>query len=529
MRILLVAEKEGTAIHRLCVQLQKSAWWHSFRIVCVHPKRPNPVQIMEFERGMEWADVIDFEYWKTAELLTDMYEIKKPMILSHHNPYDLQQSAWTKYKVNVVSNSEQQRMMRVPSTRIDLPVDLDYWTFESQERPEKEISYEVIMVQNRIEGKKGALPVAEACKRLGARMLLVGDVSDPEYLDKIMQTGAVTFYQRISDDELRELYHKSLVHVCNSIDNFESGTLPILESMSCGTPVLTRKIGHVPDLFNGRNMQVRQGAVEDVEDIVNHLKALIDNKALRDEIRTEGNHSLRYRNYEIYARKYSKIYHNVLQLQELVTAIIPTVGTPEQLITTLSGVMSQTYGPMEIIVVDDSNDPQANKAVIEQLRDKTEHTIKFFTSATYTIGENGLVKTYGLARARNKAILEAEGKWLWFVDDRMVANRKALQEFYDRKKEKMWLWGVKDGVKKSFVENFSFVNRTDLILAGAFNEQITQYGGMTQEVRSRWERNGNFLDFVSTAEATTQRKSSAKWTRYRDIAKSKTQCYKLYG
>lgn len=183
MKILLVAEKEGTAIHRLCVQLQKSAWWHSFRIVCVHPKRPNPAQILEFERGMQWADVIDFEYWKTADLLTDMYEIKKPMILSHHNPYDLQRSAWTKYKVNVVSNSEQQRLMRVPSTRIDLPVDLDYWAFEPQERERggtEGLQYEVIMVQNRIEGKKGALPVAEACKQLGIKMLLVGDVSDPD-------------------------------------------------------------------------------------------------------------------------------------------------------------------------------------------------------------------------------------------------------------------------------------------------------------------------------------------------------------
>jgi len=524
MRILLVADKEGSAIHRMCQYKVKHTPWHAFKVVCVHPKRPDNNQLEAFEEALLWCDVIDWQYWKTAEKLHSMYEIKKPGVLTHHNPYDLNQTAWTNYKFSIVLNTEQLRTINTQSIKIEHPVDTEYWEYQPTE-PEQ-LRFDVMMMSNRIEAKKGVLPIAQACKELGLKMALIGDISDRPYHEQVMATGAVTFYHRISDEALRDLYHQSMIHVCNSVDGYESGTLPILEAMSCGTPVLTRRIGHVPDTFNGRNMQVRRGEPDDLEDIKKHLTELTGNKELRDEIRKESVHSLRYRNYEIYARKYSEVYHRLINKNELVTAVVPTIAEPEHLIKTLSHVMSQTYGPMEIIVVDDSQHPELNREVIEQIRTKTSHTIKFFQ--TGTIGLDG-EKTYGLARARNKAILEAEGKWLWFVDDRVLAEQNALAEFYERRKEGIWLWGMKDMAQKSFVENFSFVNRKDLIRVGAFNEQITQYGGMTQEVRTRWEQNKMMVQFVPKAQATTKRKSNAKWRRYKDIAISKTQCYKLYG
>lgn len=527
MRILTVVEKEGSAIYRMMLGLKKYCNWHDIQIVAVHPKRPNLQQLTDFQKGMEWCDIINFQYWKTAEMLRAMYNIAKPCLLAHHNPYDLNQSTWTNYKVNVVHNSEQQKTIRVPSVKIEHPVDLEYWEFQQKEKENP--SFDIIMVQGRIEAKKGALAVAQASKDLGLKVALVGSVSDQNYMDQIMETGVVKFFENISDDALRDMYHDSKIHVCNSIDKFESGTLPILEAMACGTPVLTRKIGHVPDLFNGKNMLVRRGEVEDLEDLKNQLKVILDDKELRDEMRIEARHSLRYRNYEIYSREYSKLFHHLNQSKELVTAIIPTVATPEQLVKILSRVMAQTYGPMEIIICDDSTNPHPNEELIRALRPQTNHTLKFYTTATYTsnLDEVKFDKTYGLARARNKAILEAEGKWLWFVDDRMLPEPTSLMEFYNRRKEGTWLWGMKDEIKKSFVENFSFCDRRDIIRIGGFNEQITQYGGMTQDIRTRWEANRLQLEFVENARAKTDRKSSAKWNRYMDIAKSKTQCYKL--
>lgn len=524
MRVLLVSDKPGSAIHRMCEYKIKHTPWHAFKLIAVHPKRPDPNQLEAFEEALAWCDVVDFQYWKTAETLHSLYEIKKPSILTHHNPYDLTRTPWTNYKINVVLNTEQLRTINTQSVKIEHPVDTEFWEYQPTEPAS--FRYGVIMVSNRIEAKKGVLPVAQACKDLGIKMALVGDISDRTYHEQVMATEAVDFFHRISDEDLRDLYHQSMIHVCNSVDGYESGTLPILEAMSCGTPVLTRRIGHVPDTFNGRNMQVRRGDPDDLEDLKKQLTELTQNKELRDEIRQESVHSLRYRNYEIYARKYSQLYHQLLTGKELVTAIVPTVSTPDKLIETLSRVMSQTYGPLEIIVADDSEQPELNEEVIKQIRGETSHTIKFFATATRNLkGE----KTYGLARARNKAVMEAEGQWLWFVDERMLPEKEALDAFYERRKEGIWLWGMKDQSQKSFVENFSFVNRKDLLRVGAFNEQITQYGGMTQEVRTRWEQNKKILQFVPKAQAITKRKSNAKWRRYKDIAISKTQCYKLYG
>lgn len=525
----MVAEKEGTAIHRLAVQTAKYMPWHAVKIVCVHPKRPSPQQIQEFEQGLEWCDVVDFRYWKTAEMLQSMFAIKKPTVLTHYNPYDINKSLWQNYSQNVVVNETQRREIKAPAQYIPLPVDLNFWEVNRPDAVEKK--YDIIMVANRIEGKKGILPVAEIAKEEGLKMALVGDISDPDYYEKVIATGAVEFFHRITDEELRELYQQSRMHICNSIDNYESGTLPILESMAIGVPVITRRIGHVPELFNGRNLIVRTSPPEEKEELRGYIRQILTNPEQVKEMVSTSRDTVKYRNYDLQARAFSRIYHKLVQPKELVTAIVPTIATPEKLAKVLAAIMTQSYGVMEIIVVDDSEQPAMNKDLIEMLRSQSHFTLKFYTSATYAMDEKGEpYKTYGLARARNKAIVEAEGQWLWFVDDRMIPSADALEKFYERRKEKVWLWGIKDGVKKGFVENFSFVQREDLIRIGMFNEQLTQYGGMTQDIRTRWEKmNRNQVEMVGDATAVTERKSTSKWKRYSDIAKSKTLCYKLYG
>lgn len=527
----MIAEKEGTAIHRLCVQQAKAYPWHTYRIITVHPKRPNVQQLQAFEEGMKWADVLDFRYWKTAEMLQEMFAIKKPSILTHYNPYDINKSRWERYKINVVVNETQKKEINVPAEYIPLSLDIAYWNKPAGQVFRKK--YDIIMVANRIEGKKGVLPVAKAAQEMGLKMALVGDVSDPDYYKKVMDTGVVDFFHKISDDDLRDLYYESRIHVSNSIDNYESGTLPMLEAMACGTPVITRKTGHVPELYNGRNLMVRKLEAESTEELKLMIRELLDNEDIQKEMIEASRETIKLRTPEYTARKYSGLYHKLFQEKELVTAILPVMKMPEQLKDTLTAIMSQTYGPMEIIVVHDGDwlTSSACKEVIDQIRPETTHTIKFFQTTSYSMDADGNpYKTYGLARARNKAVLEAEGKWLWFVDDRLSPKPNSLQEFYNRRQENTWTYGVKDGHKKAFVENFSFCLRADLIRIGMFNEQITQYGGMTQDIRTRAERlNKIKIEMVETAQAISHRKSENRLKRYISIAKSKLQCYKLYG
>lgn len=533
MRILMVAEKEGTAIHRLCLQQAAASPWHAYKVITVHPKRPNEKQLNDFSEGMQWCDVIDFRYWKTAELLQELHDIKKPALLTHYNPYDINKSMWTRYKKNVVVNETQKKEINVPAVYIPLTVDLAYWNDTGYKEYKKE--YDIIMVSNRIEGKKGVLPVAAVASQLGLKMALVGEISDPNYFQKIMdRAGAnVDFYHKISDEELRDLYHKSRIHVSNSIDNYESGTLPMLEAMACGVPVITRKTGHVPELYNGRNLMVRKLEAESTEELKQMIAEVLENTELQKEMITAAKETIKLRTPAYAARQYSALYHELIQEKELVSVIIPTTAGPEKLAKTLAAVMSQTYGTMEIVISHDGewDDILKCKLLIDELRNRVNHTLKFYQTTTYTVNDTGdVVKTYGLARARNKAIMEAEGNWLWFVDDRMLPEPQSLQAFYDRRRDNFWLYGIKDGVKKSFVENFSFCKRADLIKIGMFNEQITQYGGMTQDIRTRAERiNKMVMEMVSEAEAKTQRGSGSRKKRYIHIANSKLQCYKLYG
>ena len=526
MKILLVAEKEGTAIHKLCVMTAKAAPWHEYRIVCVHPKRPNAEQIKDFSEGLAWADLIDFRYWRTAEMLKSMFTISKPNILTHYNPYDLTCASWQTYDKNIVVNNEQKHTLRGLAKLIPLPVDLNFWDFPKEGEHQK--TYHVIMVANRIEGKKGVREVAQACFELGLRMALVGSVSDPAYFDELMgKYGTnVEFFQQISDEDLRQLYYNSMIHVCNSIDNFESGTMPILEAMSCGTPVLTRRVGHVPDLFNGRNMIVRKGASNDVEDLKLHLSNLVNDPVTQKELRQEGRFSLRYGGLEIYGLRYSKMYHSVFHKEPLVSVVMPVAEPIQSWKEALAAILAQTYPSLELLICDDGETD--NLPYIEEIRKTTSIPIKYFRVATYEYIDNSLVKTYGLARARNKGILEAEGDFLCFIDERMIADTNAIEKFAERINERTWLWGIKDDVKKGFVENFSFISRKDIISFGNFNEMITQYGGMTQEVRKRAELNKIKFEMVEDAKAKTSHKSRNRWMKNKDIAKSKMQCYKLY-
>ena len=105
----------------------------------------------------------------------------------------------------------------------------------------------------------------------------------------------------------------------------------------------------------------------------------------------------------------------------------------------------------------------------------------------------------------------------------------AVTEFAKHSAKHTWLWGAKDGVVKGFVENFASVRRQDLINGGMFNERMQWYGGMTQEIRSRFDQ-GRGFEFIltETAKAKGIGRSGSKKSRREDIIKAKLIVNKLY-
>lgn len=517
LRVVAVVDKVGTALDRLAKGVAPYMENLDYTVVDVHPKRPSEDQLKRFTEAAKDADIIDWQYYRTAEMLraTTPWLQDKKHLLTHNNPYSIHEGDWNTYDM-VVANNETMyedlgKITTSPLEYVPLTVDTDFWTYKREWKPNKN----VIMVANRIESKKGILPVAIACGELGLKLILVGAVSDPEYMHSVAGTGSVEFHEQISDEELRQLYYKSTLHVCNSIDNYESGTLPILEAMLCGVPVLTRKIGHVPDLANGENMIVSEHDPESTVQMMELLKQAFADTNKLDQMRSKAWDSAKVRSHERRAYAYQLLYRKLMWPEKSVSVIYPVCGNMELAKQTFQAIIDQDYPNLEVLICDDGH-PEESLVGLKAL-DTKKRLVRYIHSGK---GD------YGLARARNMGIIEATGEILVFCDQRMLMQPNAVSELVANLQSKRWVYGDK-GAKKEFVENFSAIDRMELIRSGMFNERIDAYGGMSQEVRSRMKLQGFKLEYIDSAKAVPQGSSKKKHTKRQEIIKMKNKLWKM--
>lgn len=512
LKVVSVVDKVGTALDRLAKGV--APFMHlNYQVVDVHPKRPSEDQLKRFAEAARDADLIDWQYFRTAEMLrsTTPWLKDKKHLLTHNNPYSIHESDWNSYDM-VVANNETMyedlgKITTAPLEYVPLTVDTDFWTYKREWQPNKN----VIMVANRIESKKGILPVAIACGELGLKLILVGAISDRDYFDGVMATGAVEYHQEISDEELRQLYWNSTLHVCNSIDNYESGTLPILEAMLCGVPVLTRKVGHVPDLASGENMIVSEHDPESTTAMIELLKNAFADTDKLNGMRSKGWDTAKVRSHERRAYAYQKLYRKVMwPNQKPVTVVMPVFFGYN--LNTVNAVVDQDYENLELIVCNDDPDISDLLPSIDGKR-----LLKIINEPS---------DGYGLAKQRNLGVIEATGEIIVFCDQRMLMEPNAVSEFVANLQSKRWVYGNK-GAKKEFVENFSAIDRMELIKAGMFNERIDAYGGMSQEIRSRMKLQGFKLEYIDSAKATPQGSSKNKHTKKDQIIRMKNRLWKM--
>lgn len=521
LKVVCLVDKVGTALDRLGKGVAKYHNNLNYVVVDVHPKRPDPEQLARFEREAKDADIIDAQYYRSLYKLREMYPWLKDIktILTHNNPYAIEEQQWNDVDLNVGNNNYIYKRLgeitEKPVEYVPLTVDTDFWTFNPDWEPNKN----VIMVANRIESKKGILPVAIACAELNLHLILVGAISDQQYFNSVMATtGNVEFHEQISDEKLRELYHKAAIHVCNSVDNFESGTLPILEAMLTGVPVLTRLVGHVPDLNNGENMVLLDGDSEDVNGIQDKLLEMISDKKKLQDLREKAWQTAKARSFERRAYMYQKLYREVMWPDQTpVSVVVPIYDKPDIISKCLNAVANQTYDNLELIVCDDSHG-EHNKLV-------TDFAEYVSIPVRYINTGNG---DYGLARARNIGTIEATGDIMVYCDQRMIMNPNAVEEFVKNlPTDRTWVYGNK-GAKKEFVENFSCARRSDIINAGMFCERIDRYGGMSQECRTRFRNQGGRTAYVESAVAVPTGKSSNRNRKRQDIIVMKNKLWKMY-
>jgi len=528
MKIVAISDKTGTAIDRLCKVVEPYHKNIDYVVLDVHPKRPSPEQLARVEQECRTADVIDYQYFRTAEMLRAKYDWLKeiPSVLTHNNPYSIKESDWNSYQAVVGNNkSIVKDLGSITQSRVEhIPIVVDPFFWQFNER--YQFNKSVIMVANRIESKKGILPVALACKELGIKMQLVGAISQPEYFKEVIDTGVVHFAQECTDEELRSMYYEAGVHVCNSVDNFESGTMPILESIFCGVPVITRKIGHVPD-FADESIVINDHDSEDVEHLVELIRSTLhdpleDKKVSNyktlvsklNDMRQNAWYSIKHMNPERRAYMYQRLWREILD-GEPASVIVPVAGKEEITRENLTAIANQTHKNIEVIVVDDGEVDQEKN--VKDFADTVSMPIRYIR-----LGGKG----YNLAKARNIAAVEATSDILVFCDQRMIMQEDCVEKFVSNLEMNTWLYGNK-GAKKDFIENLSCIYRSDFVKFGMFSERINMYGGLSQETRVRARHQGMNIKFLETAVATPSGKSSNKRTKKYEIMQMKNMLFKI--
>ena len=102
---------------------------------------------------------------------------------------------------------------------------------------------------------KGLVPLLEALakvrtERPEAHLVVVGRLRDgstiPAALDRLGLTGAVRFLTTLSDQQIVELYAQAEVAVVPSL--YEGFSLPAIEAMACGVPLVATTGGALPEV-----------------------------------------------------------------------------------------------------------------------------------------------------------------------------------------------------------------------------------------------------------------------------------------
>lgn len=485
-----------------------------WKFIEVHPKalERGEIDLLPIKEMVAWADLIDFQYWRTASQLVELIpEIKnKITIVTHQNDKDLFSADWswcsgivarTKYAFGKLYDKYGDKVKLV-----HIGIDIDNFPYHGKDPEVPKVGY-----VGRIVPWKGLKEIARACYELKYPLLVMGKLEKPTYMAEIPeehQTNMDFSYFNCTDEERLNGYKEMTIYVGNSVDGRESGTMPYMEAMAVGVPVVTTPSGIARDV--GRHEENALIVPFDNYEVLKvAIKKLMEDSELRKKIREEAWKTVSRLNWDRMALEYTKLYNDLYwNGAEQVSVIVPsTYDRFENVKNIVSAINAQSYQNCEILVIWDEN---------EQRYEDIPSTMpirQFWTSG----------QGYNLAQARNIGIINATGDYLLFCDSRMKPDTKAVQTFVDEMKgsEKVWFFGEKGGNKTTFVENFSFAKRQDIINAGMFNERITSYGGMSQEIRSRFSKQGFTFVYVPDALAEQLHKTSSSAERKMSIVKMK--------
>lgn len=528
MKILQIADVPNWAIGHLTNIVKNHNPHLNFRQLFVHPKEVEN-HIDEVRREIDWPDIIDLQYWRTAsQLLTAIPALReKKLILTHHNQKDLLSFDWkdidhhvvhTQRAADILIDAGYENVSIVP-----YGFDLDYFKFRENEPAELSFGY-----CGRVVPWKGLKEIARAAYELGYPLKLMGKIDKPSYWNEIPEEHLNNLdigYFDMPDDKRHEFYNDITVYVGNSGPNHEEGTMPLQEAMACGVPVVSTPSGVADDILeNDKNALIVDFG--NYEQLKAAMERAITDFDLRESLRKNAWETIKLHTEERMAWEFEKVYHRVINPDnDLVSVIVPTYNSLENVLQILTALQKNDYPHLEVVIADDASTDNTVEAIDLWRRKNLDMVVKIVSVPMST------QKEYGLARARNLAVVEAQGFYLMFCDSRMRPEEDSITNFMmhlkKAKDDRMWLFGDKGGHKDTFVENFSMIRRDYFIRAGMMCERVNWYGGLSQELRARFNWQGFNCRYIPEAKATQISGSHKTPERRQSIIKAKTILWKM--
>jgi glycosyltransferase involved in cell wall biosynthesis len=123
-------------------------------------------------------------------------------------------------------------------------IDLNEFTLRSE--PD-----DYLLFFGRIHPDKGAVEAIEVARRLGRRLIMAGIIHDQDYFDRQvaphLDGTQVRYIGSVGPQERDELLGGAyaLLHLINFAEPFG---LSMVEAMACGTPVIARPLGAIPEI-----------------------------------------------------------------------------------------------------------------------------------------------------------------------------------------------------------------------------------------------------------------------------------------
>jgi glycosyltransferase involved in cell wall biosynthesis len=150
----------------------------------------------------------------------------------------------------------------------------------------------------------GAFSLYRRHRRADARLVLVGEPLDERYgrslagLADRLAPGGVTFLRGIAPEELWRRYREADVFVC--LSEHEGFCVPLLEAFHFGVPVVGRPSGGVAEVAGDAAILTDDPDLGLIAELI-HLT--VEDRGLREELRTRGRRRLEDYSYEATAAK----------------------------------------------------------------------------------------------------------------------------------------------------------------------------------------------------------------------------------